>query len=147
LKATMSSDALCITLRMWRSASIGASASHMPGTSVSTSRMSSSSIASLHQGQLRPVGAFADELGIQAHAGGATGETRGEVGGVGNPVVHGAVERGTGRQTTGCRTRRPSATMPRRLPLDLHDVPEVVDIAPACRPLAAACAVARAFRV
>ena len=29
-----------------------------------------------------------DELGVQAHAGGVFGQARGEIGGVGNPVMH-----------------------------------------------------------
>ena len=42
----------------------------------------------LHQRQLRPVGAFADEFGIDADAGGALSEAGLQVGGVGNPMVH-----------------------------------------------------------
>ena len=42
----------------------------------------------LYERQLRPVGAFADELGVQAYAGGAVRQARREVGGVGDPVVH-----------------------------------------------------------
>jgi hypothetical protein len=42
----------------------------------------------LHQRQLRPVRAFADEFGVEAYAGGGMGKMRLQCGGVGNPDVH-----------------------------------------------------------
>ena len=42
----------------------------------------------LHQGQLRPVGAFADEFGIQTHPGGRVFQVRLQGGGVIDPDGH-----------------------------------------------------------